>query len=349
MRSVHGPLSQPVNRDTPLIFCTPFPPLNPAEARPDIDTESLRWARRNVEINGLSHRINVVGRTAEGALVPLDELRLDSVDFTMTNPPFYESEEAMLQSARRKNRPPYSACTGSLTEMVVEGGEVAFVGRVLAESLVLRGRVQWYTAMLGFLSSVASLVCRLREHGIRNYAVTEFAQGAKTRRWAVAWTFGPMRPAQAVARGTRAASSKLDLLPAATEAEVARLALPARIGAVADALSGAVAALDLISWDWDGQALAGTGRAPGRVWARAWRRRKRHEAGAAGDAARGPGPDAEPTCALGFRVSLHVELHHLSIRCHWLEGFDPATFESFQGFLQSAARQAAADTQSTSA
>ncbi|KAM4062041.1 U6 small nuclear RNA (adenine-(43)-N(6))-methyltransferase [Hirsutella rhossiliensis] len=309
----------------------------------DIDVESLKWATRNVELNGLGHRIKVVGRRAEDALIPLDDLGLDSVDFTMTNPPFYESEHAMLQSAKRKSRPPCTACTGSLTEMVVEGGEVAFVNRILDESVVLRRRVQWYTSMLGFLSSVTTLVGRLREHGIRNYAVTEFVQGNKTRRWAVAWSFGPMRPAQDVARGTKAASCKLDLLPAATEAEVAKFPMPVSIGELADKLSGAIGVLDLMSWDWDAQALAGTGRAPDKVWARAWRRRKKREA----ENAMGEGHNpSEPICALGFHVRIHVALQHVSVKCRWLEGSDPIAFESFQGFLQAAARSAVSGTHS---
>ncbi|PHH58813.1 hypothetical protein CDD80_1957 [Ophiocordyceps camponoti-rufipedis] len=175
----------------------------------DIDAESLAWARRNVQQNKLDHRISIVHRNADHHLVPLDELGLDAIDFVMTNPPFYASEEDLLESARRKARPPWTACTGSRTEMVVEGGEVAFVGRMVDESLVLRQRVRWYTSMLGFRSSVASLVTQLRKHGISNYAVTEFAQGTKTKRWAIAWSLGPMRPAQAVARGMKAS----DLVP----------------------------------------------------------------------------------------------------------------------------------------
>lgn len=308
------------------------------EVRLDTDAESLKWARRNVELNGLGHRIKVVDRRAEDALVPLDELGLESVDFTMTNPPFYESEDAMLQSAKQKSRPPCTACTGSVTEMVVEGGEVAFVSRILDESLVLRDRVQWYTSMLGFLASVKTLVGKLREHGIRNYAVTEFVQGNKTRRWAVAWSFGPMRPAQDVARGTKAASCKLDLLPAATVAEIVKLPMPVSIGELADRLSGAIGALDLMSWDWDAQALAGMGRASDKVWARAWRRRKKRGAERDTRKMRSPDPETEPTCALGFHVGIHVTLQHVSVQCRWLEGTDPVAFESFQGFLQAAAR-----------
>ena len=78
--------------------------------------------------------------------------------------------------------------------MVTRGGEVAFVKRMIDESLVLRDRIQWYTSMLGKLSSVSVLVEMLMQHDNHNYAVTEFVQGSKTKRWALAWSWGNKRP-----------------------------------------------------------------------------------------------------------------------------------------------------------
>lgn len=114
----------------------------------------------------------------------------------MCNPPFYSSPEDLAQSAAAKSRLPHSACTGSEVEMVTPGGEVAFVGRMIKESLTLRNRCQWYTSMLGKLGSVSEVVELLKRMRIVNWAVTEFVQGGKTRRWAVAWSFGTRRPRQ---------------------------------------------------------------------------------------------------------------------------------------------------------
>ncbi|KJZ79504.1 hypothetical protein HIM_00973 [Hirsutella minnesotensis 3608] len=308
----------------------------------DIDAQSLVCARNNVDLNGLAHRIRVVERRVEDCLVPIDDLGLDSIDFTMTNPPFYESEDAMVQSSKSKSRPPCTACTGSRTEMVVEGGEVAFVRRILNESLILRNRVQWYSSMLGFLSSVTTLVTLLREHGICNYAITEFVQGKKTRRWAIAWSFGPMRPSQSVARGTKAASTKMDLLPVMTEVEVIKLTPTNSIGDFAARLSGAIGSLDLICWEWDSQALEGSGRTAGKVWGRAWRRRKKRETESAAEQTTA---DSDSTRALGFRVQIHVGMKDVAVRCRWIEGLDASTFESFRGFILESARSAATSPQ----
>ncbi|KAJ6443183.1 S-adenosyl-L-methionine dependent methyltransferase, predicted [Purpureocillium lavendulum] len=339
----------------PLLGCTQRPwsfvatgaPLPSSSSRfapltvtTDTDAESIAWARKNVQLNDLSSRITVSQRDPSSPLLPLDDLNLASLDFCMTNPPFYASEADMLASAALKSRPPRTACTGSPTEMVTPGGEVGFVFRVVDESLALRGRVRWYTAMLGFLSSVGDVVARLRGAGVDNFAVTEFVQGNKTRRWAVAWSFAPMRPAQGVARGTKAASTKHSILPPPTEFEM-RVPLPKDISALVQHVRDALAGLDLMSWEWDGEAMEGTGRAVDRVWARAWRRKKKREA-----EAKEKGVEqqdvSEPVCVFGFRVQLRVAVDHVDVRCRWVEGFDAVAFESFQGFLKATVEAATA-------
>jgi 23S rRNA (adenine1618-N6)-methyltransferase len=119
----------------------------------------------------------------------------------MCNPPFYESKEEMIASAASKQRAPFTACTGAENEMVTPGGEVAFVSRMIDESIVLHDRVQWYTSMVGKFSSVAMIIEKLRKHEVDNYAVTEFIQGTKTRRWGIGWSFEDLRPNMATARG----------------------------------------------------------------------------------------------------------------------------------------------------
>ena len=151
-------------------------------------------------------------------------LTVDSIDFSMCNPPFYESKAEMLTSAAAKQHPPFTACTGSETEMVTPGGEVAFVSRMIKESLDLQDRVQWYTSMLGKLSSLGAVVKVLKERGVDNYAVTEFIQGRKTRRWGIAWSFEDLRPRMETARG--ASNLQKGLLPFPSEYVVLVRAAP---------------------------------------------------------------------------------------------------------------------------
>ncbi|RFN53674.1 23s rrna (-n6)-methyltransferase [Fusarium flagelliforme] len=296
----------------------------------DIDSKSLEYARRNVALNNLDQRIKVVERKPTDNIIPLDDLQVPSIAFTMSNPPFYKSEQELIESAKKKSRAPFTACTGAKVEMVTDGGEIAFVDRILKESLVLRQRVQWYTSMFGFLTSLIDFVDKLREHNIDNYAVTEFVQGNKTRRWAIAWSFGNMRPSQEVARGIKTAVSK-NVLPEITEENVVDIPLSDNVGDFADKFRAELAKLDLISWEWDSERLEGTGRAAGRVWARAWRRRKQ----------RGETDDSSAQvaeCVFAFRVSVRVGKDDVSVSCRWLEGHDPVTFESFRGYLKKTAQ-----------
>ncbi|CCF39686.1 hypothetical protein CH063_10456 [Colletotrichum higginsianum] len=296
----------------------------------DIDQKNLAYARKNVQSNNLHNRISVVARTAQDPILSLDSLGVDELSFVMCNPPFYTSEEDLLESAQKKSRPPLTACTGAPVEMVTDGGEVSFVGKMLEESLVLRDRVQWYTSMFGKQSSLEEFVNILREKAIDNYAVTEFVQGNKTRRWAVAWSFGPMRPSEEVARGLKAATWK-KILPMAVESEVVSFPLDDGAGKLGDKIQGLMSSLELTSWEWDHERLVGIGRARENVWSRAWRRKKMREE-------RDGKPEVAVTdsevCRFGFEVALRVGRENIAVLCRWREGHDQAIFESFGGFLK---------------
>lgn len=66
--------------------------------------------------------------------------------------------------------------------------------RMITESQHLQERCQWYTSMLGKYSSLGLIVEELKERGVGNWAVKEFVQGEKTRRWGVGWSWGRRRP-----------------------------------------------------------------------------------------------------------------------------------------------------------
>jgi 23S rRNA (adenine1618-N6)-methyltransferase len=221
--------------------------------------------------------------------------------------------------------------------MVCEGGEVSFVSRILTESLVLRERVQWYTSMVGKLSSLDTIVTQLREKGIDNYAVTEFVQGRKTRRWAVGWSFASMRPSQPVSRGMKPMAWK-NILPHISEVNIRTMSLEGGMDSFALRIEEVVGSLDLISWNWEQGKLQGKlqgiGRSSGNVWSRAWRRKKLkaksegilHETLTSVTAQSASDP-------FGFRIAVHLGQAEVKISVHWLEGHDPACFESFCGFL----------------
>ncbi len=66
----------------------------------------------------------------------------ETFTFTMCNPPFFSS---MAEAGANPN----TACGGTADEMVCPGGELAFVRRMVQDSVQLGARVHWYTTMVG--------------------------------------------------------------------------------------------------------------------------------------------------------------------------------------------------------
>jgi len=344
----------------------------------EIDDTNRNYASKNIAANHLQSRIKLIDTDMSGQqLIPSTELeRFDRLDILMTNPPFYESEASMLASARSKSRPANSSCTGAPIEMIVPGGEVSFVSRLILESALPknRSRIQWFSAMLGKLSSVGSIVDKLREKGCTNFAVTEFIQGQKTRRWCVAWSWLGLRPSMAVSRGVVGSSGvEKKYLPAPTEMEydmpmtsmdglsVAEKRVNEEIGKLLGAGAG-------VLWKYVHARRAGMLMSKeGDVWSRKARRKKLHhhdhqhhqaedvdqemkdhsvEQEDAEDA-EGEGSndedelDKEPALVVRIELSTPSSEYGSSsnqaktrIRIRHLQGHDRVLFESFCGWLK---------------
>jgi 23S rRNA (adenine1618-N6)-methyltransferase len=258
-----------------------------------------------------------------------DRMAASSIDFVMMNPPFYASEAEMLESAKTKQRPPNSACTGAPVEMICPGGEVAFVTKLIDESTEARVKeqVQWFTSMLGRLASVGVVVEALKEKGCRNWAVTEFVQGQKTRRWAVGWSWRGRRPAMAVARGAEGPGVEKKWLPFPSEYGFELPSESGRMEEVGERINREVAALDL-KWQWKNVIAQGLGMAERDVWSRKARRRK-------GDVS-ADAMDEDGEAALVFKISLSQKtgVGGVSTNVRWLQGGDSVLFESFCGWLK---------------
>lgn len=160
----------------------------------EIDDRSLEYAEKNVAVNGLQQRVRLRKVTLDGSLLNLKSLGIGHADFVMCNPPFFTSREDMLATHENKKRYPSAVCTGAETEMITDGGDLGFVTCIMKESSISKDDVQWYSAMLGKLASVRTVVEGLMNAGITNWAVTSLQAGNVTKRWAVAWSYDDLRP-----------------------------------------------------------------------------------------------------------------------------------------------------------
>lgn len=333
----------------PLLACSSRPRWRMAGT--DIDPHSLDYARRNVERNALQPRIRLsaVSVDADSPLMPLDALKLVKLDFVMTNPPFYSSREEMQRGYAGKLAAPSAVCTGAQHEMICPGGEVGFVTRLMEESLRLRNRVQWYTAMLGKLPSLHRVVALLKERGIRNFAVASLQAGRRTNRWAVGWSLGDFRPRNDVARHGQLAGGVLPL--PATQTIAAPLS---GVGPAREKVDAVLKRLE-VKWRWKEGSAMGLMEARENVWSRAARRRRKRGAEAPGhsgcelESARdGTAVDDDDVdndnedeeeeeeeekgenVALAVMISYRIE----EVNVRWLRGNDYVLFESFCGMLK---------------
>ncbi|CAL4890380.1 unnamed protein product [Urochloa decumbens] len=173
----------------------------------DVTDVALEWAKKNVESNPhLAELIEIRNANAapfaseseaivrENILEPVEDAAMqkphvlvdvvkesESFDFCMCNPPFFESiEEAGLN--------PKTSCGGTAEEMVCHGGELAFVTRIIEDSVSLKNSFRWFTSMIGRKANLKLLMSKAREAGASVVKTTEFVQG-QTARWGLAWSF----------------------------------------------------------------------------------------------------------------------------------------------------------------
>ncbi|RKF53686.1 U6 small nuclear RNA -methyltransferase [Erysiphe neolycopersici] len=292
----------------------------------DTDEKSLEYARQNVTSNHLSDRISIVKTEPREPLIPFQVLGVENLKFIMCNPPFYESKEEMLKCAEAKKRPPFTACTGADFEMVTEGGEVEFISRLIDESTESKSRVQWYTSMIGKLSNLIILREKLVKLGINNYALTDFVQGNKTKRWAIAWSFDDLRPPMDIARGLKSVPKSLLPFPSQYTFTL-NLKSPSEVG---EKIDTALSQLSLI-WRWDKNSLTGKGVCDKDVWSRASRRKNMI-------ASQEKHIDIANKClSFGFEIQANdfcdaKKCNQVMIR--WVKGHDTVLFESFCGMIK---------------
>jgi len=310
----------------------------------EIDNLSHQAALHNISQNDLSSRIRVV-KTDENdpILLPLFRDEETMYSFTMCNPPFYGSSDEVERSAEGKAFEPNGVCTGSDNEMIVNGGEGAFVRRIVDESVGVGTRCRWFTSMLGKLSSVAEIVAVLRSRKVDNYAITELVQG-HTRRWVIAWSIYDMRLPDSLARPTSDSLRQFVPLPNELQQSYQRPSLLDT--ALRSAVEGVLANIDGVSFvQLDPPSLAIDSpnpppstqlelfvKASRNSWSRAERRKR--TAGASNSELNSP---ASPMLACIIREFASVisttavdgEAKKLVIQCSWIRGRDRGLFESF--------------------
>ncbi|CAJ0941199.1 unnamed protein product, partial [Mesorhabditis belari] len=185
----------------------------------DVDKSSLKSASENVENNNLSSFISLFHVRKDDMLLDLVHENSEvQFTFCMCNPPFFEGTEADQRfqfsstdggyannassenvqgnddRSNNKHGPPgrpNSKTVAKSNELSIEGGEVAFVNRIIDDSTWLQKSIKmfrFYTTMLGKKTSLSAISHRLSEIRDICFNFASLNQG-KTKRWVVVWSY----------------------------------------------------------------------------------------------------------------------------------------------------------------
>ncbi|ROI04628.1 23S rRNA (adenine(1618)-N(6))-methyltransferase RlmF [Chryseobacterium sp. G0240] len=122
----------------------------------------------------------------------------DRFAFSMCNPPFHDSEESAMKGNIRKtknlkktsSRKPLLNFGGQQSELWCEGGERAFITKMIKESAGYSSQILWFTCLVSKKDNLQKLTILLKKVGVVDYKIIDMAQGQKISR-ILAWTFIP--------------------------------------------------------------------------------------------------------------------------------------------------------------
>ncbi len=163
----------------------------------DIDKVSIKSATALVENNEvLKGKIEIREQSNPDNIFTGIISKKDRFDFTLCNPPFHRSAEEASAGTQRKNRnlkkesSKKSALNfgGQANELWCPGGEVAFIKKMIRQSVVHSKKVFWFSTLVSKKENLSAIYKALKLLNPVDVKTIEMKQGQKVTR-IVAWTF----------------------------------------------------------------------------------------------------------------------------------------------------------------
>ncbi|MCJ7935462.1 MAG: 23S rRNA (adenine(1618)-N(6))-methyltransferase RlmF [Chryseobacterium sp.] len=167
----------------------------------DINQDSLNNARVIVDQNpDLSPAIQLKHQENPDHLFKNIIDTGDRFTFSMCNPPFHDSRASAMKGNlrktrnlnRSKNQKPLLNFGGQQTELWCEGGELAFISKMIHESRLYSSQVLWFTCLVSKKDNLHKLTTLLKKVKAVDIKIIDMAQGQKISR-ILAWTFVPQQ------------------------------------------------------------------------------------------------------------------------------------------------------------
>lgn len=144
-------------------------------------------------IRGLTAPFVCVGKKESGAIFNGIIHKNEQYDATLCNPPFHDSAAAARAGSERKrrnlglNKDDALNFGGQQQELWCEGGEVAFIKKMIEESKGFAKQVMWFTSLVSRGENLPPLYRALTDVGAVK-VVKRDGSGQKQSRF-IAWTF----------------------------------------------------------------------------------------------------------------------------------------------------------------
>ena len=161
----------------------------------EIDASAFASAQAIINANaGLSRAIRLRRQKDAADIFNGIIHKNEQYDATLCNPPFHDSAASARAGSERKRRNLGQAEDGALNfggqqqELWCEGGEVAFILKMIAQSKAFGRQVKWFTTLVSRGDNLPPLYRALTEAGAVKVVKKEMAQGQKQSRF-IAWSF----------------------------------------------------------------------------------------------------------------------------------------------------------------
>ena len=194
----------------------------------DVDDAAIKSAKAIAGKNSvLASKFSVRQQTNSAHIFKGVIEESDRFTFTMCNPPFHKSPQEALSGTRRKtsnlsrNKQKRSGAkfagsqaqsverrlssaelknnaargqavnlnfAGQANELWCEGGELAFIQRMVQESVSVKTNVEWFTCLVSKSAHVKPIRTSINYYGATSCEVIEMEQGSKISRF-IAWSY----------------------------------------------------------------------------------------------------------------------------------------------------------------
>ncbi len=162
----------------------------------EVDSIALKVATQIVQSNSFSSFIDLRQQTNSSLIFKGVVKPNEFIDITLCNPPFHSSAAEANEGSHKKWKnlgykktdKPVLNFGGQTSELWCKGGEVAFVTKMIEESLLIKEQCLWFTSLISKSESLPTIYSALKKAGAISVKTINMSQGNKISRF-VAWTF----------------------------------------------------------------------------------------------------------------------------------------------------------------